>query len=229
MNVQDVAGLRIGSTLPNVPDDREIEPWELHMHCMEPLIWGYSSKSKKDFITPIDIRKKLEEMTPAIAFSEGYWAKHLIVILETMYAADILTPREIEAALYFKPERIAAQSRAVPEAVTAEEAIRSVKTRWPRPEEAAPARHKVGDVVTVIAMNPVGHTRCPAYVRGKTGTITDDLGPHHLPDARPLSERGRVQHAYTVSFDGIELWGVDGHRNDFFEVDLLDDYLTCKA
>lgn len=55
-----------------------------------------------------------------------------------------------------------------------------------------------------------------------------NLGPHKMPDARLLSNRGRIQHAYTVSFDGDALWSFDGHRNDPFKVDLLEDYLTLS-
>ncbi|MBW4818770.1 nitrile hydratase subunit beta [Rhodococcus qingshengii] len=86
----------------------------------------------------------------------------------------------------------------------------------------------LGDEVLVKRMNPLGHTRCPKYVRARTGKIVNYHGCQVYPDTaytgtfepRPL---------YTVAFNARELWGEDGNERDVICVDLWEPYLTAAG
>lgn len=93
----------------------------------------------------------------------------------------------------------------------------------PGPDVTQP-RFAVGDRVRVIDRHPLGHTRCPGYVRGKTGEVVRSDGAFPFADIE--AHGGTVVHdpAYGVRFDHAELWGGDG-RGDAVYVDLSERYL----
>jgi nitrile hydratase beta subunit len=87
-----------------------------------------------------------------------------------------------------------------------------------------PPRFSPGDTVRARAMQPTGHTRLPAYVRGRTGTVGQVLPAHLFPDTHAHFAGERAQHVYRVAFPARELWGDDSE--DFvLTIDLYDDYL----
>jgi nitrile hydratase subunit beta len=90
-------------------------------------------------------------------------------------------------------------------------------------EIADPPRFAVSDRVRAINRHPLGHTREPRYVRGRTGVIHEHYGAHVFPD---LSAEGRREgrHLYSVRFEARELWG-DPARDGAVYVDLWQDYL----
>ena len=72
--------------------------------------------------------------------------------------------------------------------------------------------------------HPPGHTRCPRYVRGKTGTVTRVDGTYSVPDIEAHGTARRHEPTYSVRFDAGELWH-DGQRGAAVHVDLWDSYL----
>lgn len=90
--------------------------------------------------------------------------------------------------------------------------------------ETAP-KFSVGDCVLTKNMNPVHHTRIPRYVRGKRGVIEQYHGAFLLPDTNAYGGTEIAQHNYTVKFSAQEIWGDDSTGNDFFYIDLFDDYM----
>ena len=87
-------------------------------------------------------------------------------------------------------------------------------------------RFGVGDRVRVRVRewHPPGHTRCPRYVRGKTGTVGRLDGIYPVPDIEAHGTARRDEPTYSVRFDAAELWG-DGQRGVRVHVDLWDSYL----
>lgn len=85
-------------------------------------------------------------------------------------------------------------------------------------------RFEIGETVRVLNNHPAGHTRCPRYVRGRTGVIHERHGGHIFPD---LSAQGirTPRHLYTIRFAGSELWGRDANANSSVYIDLWEDYL----
>lgn len=85
-------------------------------------------------------------------------------------------------------------------------------------------RFEVGDRVRVRADQPVGHTRCPAYVRGQVGTVVDVQGSFSLPDVEAHSTERVVEALYTVRFAAIDLFA-DTDADHHVSVGLWDSYL----
>jgi nitrile hydratase subunit beta len=93
----------------------------------------------------------------------------------------------------------------------------------PGPDVTAP-RFAPGDVVRVREWHTPGHTRCPRYVRGKTGTVVRVDGIQPVPDVEAHGTASRREPTYSVRFEAAELWQ-DGQRGAAVHVDLWDGYL----
>ena len=85
-------------------------------------------------------------------------------------------------------------------------------------------RFQAGDRVRVREWHPPGHTRCPRYVRGKTGVVARLDGSYSVPDVEAHGTARRHEPAYSVRFDAAELWS-DGQHGVCVHVDLWDSYL----
>ncbi|RQM32615.1 hypothetical protein TN91_19475 [Rhodococcus ruber] len=83
----------------------------------------------------------------------------------------------------------------------------------------------LGDKVKVKNMNPLGHTRCPKYVRNKIGEIVTSHGCQIYPESSSAGLGDDPRPLYTVAFSAQELWGDDGNGKDVVCVDLWEPYL----
>lgn len=88
-----------------------------------------------------------------------------------------------------------------------------------------PARYAAGDTVRTRDTGTPGHTRLPAYARGRRGRIEALRGAHVLPDANAHGEK-RAEPLYTVGFDAGELWPEAQGRGDRVHLDLWESYLV---
>ena len=84
---------------------------------------------------------------------------------------------------------------------------------------------KPGDRVGAKNIQPLTHTRLPAYVRGHTGIIERVIGCHVFSDSNAIGAGENPQWLYTVRFDGRELWGADGDPTVNVSVDAWEPYL----
>lgn len=88
-----------------------------------------------------------------------------------------------------------------------------------------PARFEVGDRVTTRT-GPVGHhTRLPAYVSGREGTIERVHGAHVFPDTNAHGFGEQPHWLYTVVFDATDLWS-DATTGQRVSVDAWEPYLS---
>ena len=85
-------------------------------------------------------------------------------------------------------------------------------------------RFVVGQRVRASVDAPPTHTRCPRYVRGRTGRIDRDHGVFIFPDSHAHGGGQQPQHVYAVRFEAEELWGSASQGGAVY-VDLWDDYL----
>jgi len=83
----------------------------------------------------------------------------------------------------------------------------------------------LGDRVRTKVMNPPGHTRLPAYLRGRPGRIVWELGTLPFSDARAAGDRAAAQRTYTVRFATADIWGADGDPHGSICADLFESYL----
>jgi nitrile hydratase len=87
-----------------------------------------------------------------------------------------------------------------------------------------PPHFAKGERVRARLMGAVGHTRLPAYVRGRIGIVHEHHGAHILPDASARGEE-RAEHLYSVVFKADMLWPEASSRHDKVFLDLWESYL----
>jgi nitrile hydratase len=97
----------------------------------------------------------------------------------------------------------------------------------PGPDVLTPA-FGVGDRVRVRDRHPPGHTRCPRYVRGRTGTVTRVDRIESVPDIEAHSAARRREPTYSVRFDAADLWG-EHQPGIGVHVDLWESYLELSG
>jgi nitrile hydratase subunit beta len=91
------------------------------------------------------------------------------------------------------------------------------------PAHPATPRFRAGDPVRVRRMRPVGHTRCPRYVRGATGVVDRVQGVEPYPDDGP--DRGSAQAVFGVAFRSTDLFGATDEPPWTVLLDLYEPYL----
>lgn len=84
---------------------------------------------------------------------------------------------------------------------------------------------EVGQPVRARIMNPDGHTRLPAYLRGRQGRIECIAGVFDVSDARAKGVRNVREPVYTVLFDARDVWGADADPRQTLTADLYERYL----
>jgi nitrile hydratase subunit beta len=83
----------------------------------------------------------------------------------------------------------------------------------------------LGDRVRTRLHNPGGHTRLPAYLRGRVGRIERVVGAFPFADERASGRADAPsQTLYTVCFTGNDVWG-DGAQAATISADLFESYL----
>jgi nitrile hydratase len=164
-----------------------------------------------------------EEMDPADYLAASYYERWLFSAERRLERKGTIAPGEIEAMM----ERLAA-GEDVPVHRDPEMADRAVaELRNPEPIDPPPpeARFAPGQRVRVKRMHPVGHTRCPRYVRGAVGVVERVHGADRLPDRATYGERVDPEPVYSVAFISDELWGRSDEPAWTVSLDLWDTYL----
>ncbi|MEN4709102.1 nitrile hydratase subunit beta [Pantoea agglomerans] len=167
-------------------------------------------------------RHAIERMNPVHYLEESYY-EHWMHAFETLLLEKgVITPEELAGIQ--QPGEV---STDIP--VLRQEMVQAVIMTGAsaRVETDIPASFRAGDRVRAKNINPVGHTRLPRYVRGKTGTIVIDHGVFITPDTVAHGLGDHPQHVYSVSFDATELWGENAPAKDTVRIDLWDDYLEA--
>ena len=73
-----------------------------------------------------------------------------------------------------------------------------------------PPAFSVGQLVRTVTDSPSGHTRLPAYARGRVGTIAAVQGCWVFPDTNAHGLGENPECLYSVCFAGEALWGGGG-------------------
>lgn len=88
-----------------------------------------------------------------------------------------------------------------------------------------PPRFAVGDRVRARGHGSPGHTRLPAYCRGRSGAVALVHPSFVLPDTNAHRQGENPEYVYAVRFSGRELWGGDADPGLAVHVDLFESYL----
>jgi nitrile hydratase len=169
----------------------------------------------------IDATRHAVELVPPAEYLElSYYARQFVAFVELLIQVGLVTRAEVERGL-----PASGAPKATP-ALTPAKAAALIAKGVPtsRNVPAAPS-FRVGQTVRAKNINPVGHTRLPRYVRGKTGVIDRDQGVFVFPDTNAHFLGEKPQHVYSVRFAAREVWGQEAAANDSIYIDLWDDYL----
>jgi len=202
--IHDLGGMQ-GFGPVTVEKDEPVfhEAWERRM-------FGIAAAMFPQRLYNIDAyRHAIERMEPAHYLGSSYYEHWLTGLATLLVERAIVTRAELEAKAggHF-PLSQEARFRVPP----------------PSPAPSAP-RFAVGNQVVVRNVHPLGHTRCPRYVRGKRGVVARVDGLFPLPDVAAHASQPCAQYAYNVRFEARELWGDDAGAAETISVDLWESYL----
>lgn len=169
----------------------------------------YASLAATANATTSGFRHSIERMDSDHYLSSSYYEHWLTAAATAAMEAGLVTPQQLdEAAGGHFPLSRAAEQPAVEQMGTGAE------------------RFRIGDRVKVREMDPVGHSRCPSYTRGRVGVVVARQGTFSLPDVEAHSPRRVPEATYTVRFTSAELWG-DEEGSAHVNVGLWDSYLEA--
>jgi nitrile hydratase subunit beta len=188
--------------------------WESRMFGMNLLMGGWgkwnldASRHSRELIPPADYLRM------------SYYEKWLYGMTDLIVKSGIATRAEIDSG-----KSAPGSIKVIPRVTAANAVAFATAPVSARRDDNVPATFNVGGRVRARNINPVGPTRSPRYVRGKTGTIERDHGVFVFPDTNGRFVGEKPQHVYSVRFSARELWGEQASPQDSAYVDLFDDYL----
>jgi nitrile hydratase beta subunit len=171
-------------------------------------------------------RHAIERIDPAAYLEDTYYGRWLGG-LETLFVeAGLVTREEIDA----KAERLGAplDARVASRPQAAPDPIEGYDAPGCRRPLAVPPRFAVGEAVQTTLGVRAGHTRLPAYARGRPGRITAQHGGWVFPDTHAHGAGEQPAHLYTVAFEGQDLWGPGSEPGVVVHLDLFEPYLLPR-
>ncbi len=173
----------------------------------------------------IDIsRHARETLHPADYLSSSYYEIWIKGLEKLLAARGLVTAAEIAAGSVQAPakatKRPALKAADVP-------AVLARGGPCDRPLQRS-AVFQPGDRVRAKNINPLGHTRLPRYVRGRTGVIERIQGSYVFPDTNAHGKGEDPQWVYSVVFTGPELWGKASDPGLTVAVDCWEPYLERR-
>jgi nitrile hydratase subunit beta len=171
-------------------------------------------------------RHAVERIDPAAYLTDGYYGRWLGGIETLLREAGVIDYTELcrriaklggdaHAPAAARP---AARADRVPDLPSAAGNRRSLDE---------PPLFDVGDPVRTMPIGRSGHTRLPAYARGRTGTVTAWHGGWVFPDSNAHGAGEAPQHLYSVAFSGRALWGDEAEAGVTVSLDLFEAYLEA--
>jgi nitrile hydratase beta subunit len=196
----------------------EVEPDEPVFHARwEARVFGMAQSLPGN----IDAgRHAIDRLDPVTYLRNGYYGRWLAAIERSLVELGVVTPEEIAARRRRRGLR-AARRRGRPGAWSpvAGDYVRAVAT--------APA-FAVGARVATRNHQPAGHTRLPAYARGRRGAVVRVHPAMIFPDDHAHGRGENPQYLYTVRFDAGELWGDAAEPGTCVHLDLFESYLEAE-
>lgn len=202
--IHDLGGMQGFGAVDHSPAEPAFhERWEAVARALLVLVADAVQASGGEF------RHSIERMDPGHYLTSSYYEHWLTAAATLAVEHGLVTTSELEEAAG-GPFPLSGPVTAAP-----------VTDAGP---DVSDPRFAAGDQVRVREWHPPGHTRCPHYVRGKTGIVTRADGIYSVPDIEAHGTARRSEPTYSVRFDAGELWR-DGQRGVFVHVDLWDSYL----
>lgn len=170
-----------------------------------------------------EFRYAIERMAPADYLGSSYYERWLTAFETLLVENDVLERDELASRI----DAFESGNAELPEYEDSEKlaelqtGLKDAYAARTHPQEPS---FDGGDRVIVRNEHPTGHTRCPRYARGATGTIEAHRGTFMLPDASAHGEDAS-EPVYNVRFDAQELWGSDRAGGSAVRLELWESYL----
>ena len=188
------------------------EPWEARVRGIVNAISRPSDWSIDWF------RHCRELIDPTVYLTRPYFDQWLQTYAAMMVNSGVATVEELASG------QAKSSAPDLPPPMTAGDVGKKKAGKSFEREIDAPAVFTLGDGVRVKSHGVPGHTRLPAYARGRRGRIEAYYGAHIFPDANAHGE-DRAEPLYTVGFDAAELWPeAEGRRERVF-LNMWESYL----
>ena len=184
-------------------------PWE-------PCRWACPETNLDAF------RHGLERLHPHEYLGDGYYGRWLACAETLLVDSGVLPPGAVEA----RARSLMGESVEEPADVEANKPVYERGGPGSLRQIDDPPAFSAGDRVRAKDMRKDGHTRLPAYVRGRCGTVHALRPSALLPDTNAHFAGENAQHVYTVEFDSSELWG-PGAEAAKLRIDLFESYLEA--
>jgi nitrile hydratase len=212
--IHDLGGREgFGEVETNESDEQFHAPWEARVRGM------VNSMSRAPDWSLDWFRHCRELIEPVDYLSRPYFDQWVQAYCAMLVNSGYATVEELASG----KSKAAVDGLSAPMPADAVKATRLGAKRYDREIPKAPS-YTIGDSVRAKPHGVRGHTRLPAYVRGRAGRVTDHHGAHVLPDANALGEK-RHEHLYTVAFDAAELWAEAAGRRESVYLNLWESYL----
>jgi len=202
--IHDLGGMQGFGAVAHSPEEPAFAGrWEAAARALMMVVAGAVDASGGEF------RHAIERMEPGHYLTSGYYEHWLTAAATLAVEHGLVTHSELEAR--------AGGRFPLSGPLLAPSVVDG------GPDVEVP-RFGVGDRVRAREWHPPGHTRCPRYVRGKTGTVVRVDGIHSVPDVEAHGAVRRCEPTYSVRFDAADLWR-DGQGGVSVHVGLWDSYL----
>ncbi|MEQ8486151.1 MAG: nitrile hydratase subunit beta [Pseudomonadales bacterium] len=218
--VHDLGGrYGFGAVAPEADEPVFHERWEARVFAAVAAAGAGGLTANTD-----QFRHAIERIDPVAYLTHGYYGRWLAGLETLLLESGWLDEGEWRRRLaergveYGRPP--AARPSARPDRVAPDHGGSSAR----RPLDVAP-RFRVGDRVRTRSLPSPGHTRLPAYARGREGEVVSHHGGWVYPDAHAHGRGDCPQHLYTVAFRGETLWGEAAEPGTRLHLDLFEPYL----
>jgi nitrile hydratase beta subunit len=214
--VHDMGGMHGFGPVIRDPSDGALDEPPFH-EAWEARTFGLAVATSAKGLRTGSSRPAIERIEPAAYLASSYYGRWAQGVEAAIVAGGSLTSAEIDLRATTAEGGPTRSPSTDPELAAAIKGFLNQPT--PTSGEPVAAAFGVGDRVTVRRMAPVGHHRCPRYIRGATGTVERINGGWAHPDA------DAPEAVYRVRFDMRDLWGDDAEPGALY-IDLWERYLS---
>jgi len=169
-------------------------------------------------------RHAIERVDPRAYLSQGYYGRWLGGLENLLVERGILAQSTIdERALELGGDArdlVAARPSPQPDPVDYDPVGFPMRRELNRPPVFAP-----GEKVMTRQQSVPGHTRLPAYARGKLGLVLACHDGWVFPDSNAHGKGEDPQYLYTLAFAAEDLWGENAEPGVEIHLDLFEPYL----
>jgi nitrile hydratase len=205
----------------------EVEPDEPVFHSVwEGRTFGIAVAIGKGLFSVDEFRYAMECMPPVGYVSVGYYGRWISGLERILVQNGVLTDDEIDA----RTREFALHPEApVPRREEPEFADLLLGVVYggvsARREIDVSRRFAVGDRVVARGTGADGHTRLPAYARGRTGVVVHCHDAFVFPDSNARRTGEDPQWCYCVRFEAEEIWGAAAEARAPVFLDAWESYL----